>query len=75
MMNIEVRLFATLRQGRHPRQSIELPPGSRLADVLARLGIAQHEVAIRLRNGLEAGWETALGEGDTVSLFPGMGGG
>jgi len=74
-MTIEVRLFATLRQGRLSRQSLELPPGSRLADVLARLDIGRHEVAIRLRNGLEAAWETALSEGDTVSLFPGMGGG
>jgi sulfur-carrier protein len=74
-MNIEVRLFATLRQGRSPRQSIQLPAGSRLDDALARLDIGRQEVSIRLRNGREAEWETALSEGDTVSLFPGMGGG
>jgi len=74
-MNIEVRLFATLRQGRCPRQSIELPVGSRLADALARLNIGRHEVAIRLRNGQVAEWETALEEGDTISLFPAIGGG
>jgi molybdopterin converting factor small subunit len=74
-MNIEVRLFATLRQGRSPQQSIELPTGSRLADVPARLNIGQHEVSIRLRNGRAAEWETPLSEGDTISLFPAIGGG
>ena len=74
-MNIEVRLFATLRHGRSPRQSIELPAGSRLADVPDQLNIGRHEVFIRLRNGCAAEWETVLSDGDTVSLFPAIGGG
>lgn len=74
-MNIEVRLFATLREGRFPRQSIELPAGSRLADVLGRLDIERHEVTIRLRNGRDTEWDTVLSEGDRISLFPILGGG
>ena len=54
---------------------MELPAGSRLADALARLSIGRDEVSIRLRNGREAEWETALSEGDTISLFPAIGGG
>jgi len=74
-MKIEVHLFATLRQGRFFKQPIDLPAGSRLVDVLALLGIGRHEVTIRLLNGREAEWERPLGEGDTVSLFPPVGGG
>ncbi len=74
-MTIQVRLFATLRAGRRPRQPIELPEGSALADVLARLAIARHEVTIRLVNGRDAEWDRVLEEGDVVSLFPGVGGG
>ena len=74
-MKIEVRLFATLRQGRFVKQSIEVADGSRLIDVLGPLAIGRHEVTIRLVNGREAEWEQPLGEGDTVSLFPPVGGG
>jgi sulfur carrier protein len=74
-MKIEVHLFATLRQGRIAKQPLDLPAGSRLADVPAALGIGRHEVTIRLLNGREAEWERPLGEGDTVSLFPPVGGG
>ena len=74
-MKIEVRLFATLRHGRLAKQPIEIAFDSRLADVPAPLGIGRHEVSIRLLNGREAPWESPLGEGDTVSLFPPVGGG
>jgi sulfur carrier protein len=74
-MNVNIRLFATLRQGRFSRQSIELPAGSRLMDVLARLNIGRHEVSIRILNGSTAEWDAPIGEGDTVSLFPLVGGG
>jgi molybdopterin converting factor small subunit len=74
-MQIHVHLFATLRQGRSARQSIDLPAGSRLADVLARLDIRRSEVSIRQLNGCAAEWDAPLGDNDTVSLFPLVGGG
>jgi molybdopterin converting factor small subunit len=74
-MKIHIRLFATLRAGRFARGEIEIPPGGALVDVLSRLKIDRPEVAIRLVNGQAADWTQPLVEGDTVSLFPAIGGG
>jgi sulfur carrier protein len=74
-MNIQVRLFATFRQGRFNRQIVDLPSGSRVQDLCPRLAIALKDVAILLVNGREAPPDRELREADTVSLFPGLGGG
>jgi molybdopterin converting factor small subunit len=74
-MNVEVRLFATLRRGRFNRQVVDVPQGSTVTDVCRRLAIGLNEVAIVLVNGLEAPRERELVSGDTLSLFPGVGGG
>ncbi len=74
-MNVEVRLFATLRRGRFNRQVLDLRPESKVEDVFRRLVLEREEVAILLVNGLEGKPEQELHEGDTVSLFPGLGGG
>ncbi len=72
---VEVRLFATLRAGRFKSQVLDLPAGAIAGDVLARLGIAPDEVAILLVNGREGDASCPLGDGATLSLFPGVGGG
>ncbi len=74
-MDIEVRLFATLRRGRFNRQIVDLLPESKVEDVFQRLALGRDEVAILLVNGLEARPDQELHAGDTVSLFPGLGGG
>ena len=51
-MNVEVRLFATLRRGRFNRQVVDVPQGSTVTDVCRRLAIGLNEVAIVLVNGL-----------------------
>ena len=74
-MDIEVALFATLREGRFPRKRLEFPPGSTVADVCRQLTIGDGEVAILLVNGLAVQGDHPLSPGDTVSLFPLIGGG
>ncbi len=74
-MNVEVRLFATLRRGRFNRQVLDLLPESTVQDVLRRLALGLDEVAILLVNGREARPDQELHGGDIVSLFPGLGGG
>lgn len=74
-MQIEVRLFATLRAGRFNRQTLELPDGTTVAALLSHLGLRSGEVAILLVNGRDAIREKALQAGDAVSLFPAIGGG
>ena len=72
---IEVRLFAGLRQGR--QKIYQMEPGSvaTVQDIMDRLSIDRREVNILLINGFHQKPETAVNDGDIVSLFPAVGGG
>lgn len=74
-MRVRIKLFATFREDRFKVEDRELPEESRVGDVLQSLGIAPEEVAICLVNGRDAKEHSILGEGDTLSLFPPVGGG
>ncbi|GAV22624.1 MoaD/ThiS family protein [Carboxydothermus pertinax] len=74
-MKIEIRLFATFREGRFKKEVWELPEGTKVIDVLQRLKINPEEVAILLVNGLDGTPEQVLNDGDYISLFPPVGGG
>jgi len=74
-MKVEIRLFATFREGRFKKEVWELPEGTKVIDVLNRLGIKPEEVAILLVNGMNAESEYVLKDGDYISLFPPVGGG
>lgn len=72
---IEVRVFATLRQGRD--KVTMLPPEgiASAADILSLLDIPAEEVSILLINGFHRKPESAVQDGDIVALFPPVGGG
>lgn len=74
-MKVEIRLFATFREGRFKKEVWELPEGTKVIDVLERLGIKPEEVAILLVNGLNVSFDHTLKDGDYISLFPPVGGG
>lgn len=74
-MEVTHKLFATFREGRFKVEKRELPEESQVGDVLKSLRIAPEEVAICLVNGRDANAQTILNEGDTLSLFPPVGGG
>jgi sulfur carrier protein len=74
-MDVEVRLFATLRQGRFDRRTLPLPADSRLRELFEQLALDPQDVAIRLVNGREAELDQVLNNADVVSLFPAIGGG
>lgn len=74
-MKVEIRLFATFRNGRFKKEVWDLPERTKVRDVLDRLGIKPEEVAILLVNGLDADPERVLQDGDYISLFPPVGGG
>ena len=74
-MLVEVRLFATLRNGRFKKREMELSEGSALDVVLKRLKIAREEVGILLVNGRDASEKGKLAPNDIVSIFPSLGGG
>lgn len=72
---IEVRVFATLRQGRD-KVTMLSPEGITCAgDILALMSIPKEEVSILLINGFHQKPETPVKDGDIVALFPPVGGG
>lgn len=75
MIKVEVRLFATFRQGRDKTQVMEVEEGTTIADILRVLNIAENEVAIMLLNGKDGSADRQVKDGDVISLFPPIGGG
>ena len=74
-MRIEVRLFATLREGRGKVLQKDLAPGSSVETIADSLNIPREEIAILLINGRDGALKTVLQDGDIVSIFPPVGGG
>ena len=72
---IEVRLFATLRQGRQKVYQLEHSSVKTVQDIMDVLDVPRSEVNIMLINGFHQKPETEVKDGDFVSLFPAVGGG
>ncbi len=79
-MEIEVKLFATLRDYL-PQESdrfsckMKVDEGTRVQDVLTRLKIPGEMPKIILVNGIHGKKEQVLKEGDVLSVFPPVAGG
>ncbi len=74
-MQVKVKLFASLKDGRFETGCVKLPEGSTVQAVLEIAGIPQDDVSIIFVNNLHAGFDRRLMEGDTVCFFPPIGGG
>ena len=74
-MLVEVKLFATFRQGRFKKSQLELEDRSCLSDLLEQLDIPSQEVGILLVNGRDSSPDCVLSQNDQVSIFPALGGG
>ncbi|HSN58160.1 MAG TPA: MoaD/ThiS family protein [Clostridiaceae bacterium] len=74
-MNVEVRLFATFREGREKKYILELPQESNILTVLDMLKIKEEDVSILLLNGRDGDVSRLLKDGDILALFPPVGGG
>ena len=72
---IEVRIFATLRQGRQKVYQLESASVNNVQDIMDTLDIPRSEVNIILINGFHQKPETEIKDEDIVSLFPAVGGG
>ncbi len=72
---MEVRLFATFREGRQNKYFLELDDGTTVLDVLNLLNINPEEASIILINGKNVDVTKVLSNGDVLSLFPPVGGG
>jgi sulfur carrier protein ThiS len=80
-MQITIRLLASYRcylPGSHDAQAgypLEIPPGTRLDEILADLPIPTNENYTFLLNGQHAGRDQILQPGDVLAIFPAAGGG
>jgi molybdopterin converting factor small subunit len=77
---VTIHLHTTLQRptptGMLRRLDLRLPPGSTLADLMARLEVrAQLDSILLVVNGRQAETTHALAEGDEVHLMPALSGG
>ena len=72
---IEVRVFATLRQGRDKVTMLPAEGFLTAGDIIRHMQIPAEEVSILLINGFHKKPEDAVKAGDVVALFPPVGGG
>ncbi len=75
-ISVEMRLFASLQKWQPASAGSHVLAGAATVRDLAREnGIPENEIAIIFVNGRRAELGSALANGDTVSLFPLIGGG
>lgn len=74
-MELLVKLFATYRDGRFDARKIEYAPGTTVGAILEGLELPTSELGIALVNGRHVELDHRPVAGDTVSLFPKVGGG
>jgi len=74
-MKIIVNLFATFRVGRFKRQQRDYPDGITGQQVVADVGVSEEDLGMVLVNGRHAPLKQVLSDGDSLSLFPLLGGG
>ncbi|MBW7991085.1 MAG: MoaD/ThiS family protein [Planctomycetes bacterium] len=75
-MVVEVKLFATFREGRFNERGLELPEESSLSDLLKYLTIPEKDAKVIIVNGLAvSAVEHKLSNHDVVAIFPPIAGG
>jgi sulfur-carrier protein len=74
-VQVNVRLFATLRNNREKEMMMDLAEGSTPKDIIELLNISEEEAAIIMINGIGSKLDRILKENDRVAIFPPVGGG
>ncbi len=74
VMRITVKLFATFRKGRVDAEVREVSPGTTVSGIVHELRLPG-SVGILFVNSRRADMSQELSDGDTVSIFPLVGGG
>jgi molybdopterin converting factor small subunit len=74
-VTVTVKLFASFRAGRFDIEVREYPPGTSVGDVADQLKLPRHELGIMMINSRHVKLDRQLEEGDTLALFPLLGGG
>ncbi len=74
-MRVTVRLFLSFRAGRFHTRTCEYPVGMTVARVAGDLALPRDQIGLVLVNDRQAEFEHQLADGDTLALFPVVGGG
>jgi molybdopterin synthase sulfur carrier subunit len=74
-MELEIKLFASLRKFNPELERIEVDDGITILELFDKVGIPPSEVAIVLVNGRHAKLDQPLHDGETVAAFPPIAGG
>jgi sulfur-carrier protein len=74
-MLLTIKLFATLRKNRFDTATMEFPPGTTVNDIIGKLAVPQDEITLIFINGRHSDLTANPEEGDTIALFPAVGGG
>jgi molybdopterin converting factor small subunit len=74
-VHVTIKLFATFREGRFEIARRECADGTTVASLVRDLGIAPEEIGVVLVGGRHAAFEQVTAQGDTIAIFPLLGGG
>ena len=74
-MRITVKLFASFRSGRNAIETPDYPAGTTVLDVVTGRGIPLADIGIVMLNSRHSHLDQVLAEGDTLAIFPLLGGG
>ena len=75
MATIKVKLFASFRNGRFNEKDWDYVEGITVSRILEKLNINTKDVGVVLVNSRHRETDYKLQEGDTLSVFPLLGGG
>ena len=70
VMKVQVKLFATFRNGRQALQEFEYPHDVPISTVLKDLSLAEDDVGMTLVNGIHATNDIKLHDHDVLALVP-----
>lgn len=73
-MEVKVKLFGDLREGRFQEEKTQLEENSRVIDIINKHNLPLEEVAICMVNSRAAEFSQVLQNQDTVAFSPPVGG-
>jgi len=74
-MKITVKLFATFRIDRFDIATREYPPGTTVGQIVDELNLSREQLGILMVNSRHVDLERELTDGETLAIFPLVGGG
>lgn len=74
-MKITVKLFATFRIDRFDIEERDYPPGTSVADIVDELKLPREQLGVLMVNSRHVALDRELVDGETLAIFPLVGGG